>query len=184
MVHVISFMHSMTFLILIVCSILDTASSYRRLLRIRPPNNPPMGDLSEEKSTWALNWSKSLASHANSDGHSEFSFRGNVLGFGIWWRWRWLGDGDWPSPEQFVRGNPVQGWTGVISGQGILVACIKTPSRVKWFHTQCDFVPVNILKMSCCLRPAGIARDRVQNTCSTSIDFPIGGPPTWLYFLY
>ncbi len=39
---------------------------YRRLLRIRPPNNPPMGDLSEEKSTWALIWSKSLTSHADS----------------------------------------------------------------------------------------------------------------------
>ena len=32
--------------------------NYRRLLRIHPPNNPPMGNLSEEKSTWALIWSK------------------------------------------------------------------------------------------------------------------------------
>ncbi len=42
------------------------------------------------------------------------------------------------------------------------VAGDKTPSRVKCFHTQCDFVPVNILKMSCCLCPAGIAMERVQ----------------------
>ncbi len=68
-----------------------------------------------------------------------------------------------PSQEQFVRGYLVQSLTGVISGQGILVACVKTPSRVKWFHTQCDFVPVNILIMSCCrLCPAVIARERVQ----------------------
>ncbi len=38
----------------------------------------------------------------------------------------------YPSPGQFVKGYPVQGWTGVISGQGILVACVKTSSRVKW----------------------------------------------------
>ncbi len=87
-----------------------------------------------------------------------------------------------PSAGQFVRGYPVQGWTGVISSQGILVACVKAPDRVKWFHTQCDFAPVNILKMSCCLCPAGITK--YTCTCSTSIDFPIRGPPAWPYFPY
>ncbi len=66
-----------------------------------------------------------------------------------------------PSPERSVRGTVLN----VISGQGILVTCVKTPDRVKWFHTQSDFITVNILKMSRCVCPVGIARKRVlENT--------------------
>ncbi len=76
------------------------SEDYRRLLRIRPPDNPPMRDLLETRfGLKCCQW---------------WSARGEVLAFGM----RWL-------IQPFVRGYPVQGWTGVISGQGILVACAK-----------------------------------------------------------
>ena len=53
-------------------------SCYRRLLRIRPPDNPPMVDLLEKKSTWALIWSKSLAA---SDGQPGVKFWGLGCGY-------------------------------------------------------------------------------------------------------
>ncbi len=57
-----------------------------------------MGDLSEEKSIWALIWSKSLASHADSDGHLGVMF--------------WIRDAvTYPLPGQFVtRYRVEQAW--------------------------------------------------------------------------